>query len=224
MGGGYISWGYATRHDGMDAPIPGRASHGTEVPQLTGEETYTYLGTALPTAWHGKHTHEHARRRIVEACVKVTNRIGYLDISPNDMRRAIHLAINGIIGSYGRSTPLTYEDCVSIEAAKVKAFKANHYLVAEPRSAMYDTYHAGGMEEEHAYAVAGAAIIDQVDRALGAPEHSTARRMVVAAIQETVLRLGGRPGNPLEWHPSHLEGELREDNIIEAYLLARIRT
>ena len=42
-------------------------------------------------------------------------------------------------------------------------------------------------------------------------------------MQETVIRLGGRPRNFLEWHPTHLEGELREDNIIEAYLLAKVR-
>ena len=96
-------------------------------------------------------------------------------------------------------------------------------MVAEPHSIMYDTHHAGGMQEEHAYATAAAALVDQVDRALSAPPHSAARRIVEAAIQETVLRLGGRPSNYLEWHPEWLAEHLREDNILEAYLLARIR-
>ena len=64
-------------------------AQGTEIPQLVGGEKYTYLGTELPTAWQGKRTHEATRRHIVEACVNVTRRIGYLEISPHEMRRAI---------------------------------------------------------------------------------------------------------------------------------------
>ena len=85
-------------------------------------------------------------------------------------------------------------------------------MIAEPRSILYDTYQAGGVEENRAYATAAAAIVDQVDRALSAPRNSAARRITMAAIQETVLRLGGRPSSPLAWQPECMQQCLREDN------------
>ena len=206
---------------GWDMRFPN--AEGTIIPQLEGDETYTYLGTELHTAWCYGKTNKVAREKIVHACTKVTRSIGFMDLAPQDLRTAINLAVNGIIGAYGRSTPLTMEDCITIEAEKVRVFQAQHYMIAEPRSIMYDTYHAGGINEQHAYATAAAAIIDQVDRALYEPRESATYRIAHAALKETVLRLGGRPRQYLEWHPAHLEGVLREDNIMEAYLLARIR-
>ena len=105
---------------GWDMRFPDK--HGTIIPQLTGEETYTYLGTPLPTAWAGQRTHAATRRKLVKACVDVIRAIGYLDISPSDLRRSIQLAVNGLIGSYGRSTPLTLEDCITIERRRKREF------------------------------------------------------------------------------------------------------
>ena len=76
----------------------------------------------------------------------------------------------------------------------------------------------------YVYAAAAAALVDQIDRALCAPEGSAVRRIVTSALDETVLRLGGRPRSSLTWLPAHIESSLREDNIMEMYLLARIRS
>ena len=155
---------------GWQMRFPNR--EGTVIPQLIGDDTYKYLGTKLRTSWHSGGTHVDTRDKIIYACKKVTRSIGFLDLAPHDIRKAINLAVNGIIGAYGRSTPLTMEDCIKIEAEKARVFRAQHFVVAEPRSIMYDTLHAGGMNEEHAYATAAAAIVDQVDRALYDPEES----------------------------------------------------
>ena len=72
--------------------------------------------------------------------------------------------------------------------------------------------------------IATAALVDQVDRALAAPASSADHRAIAGAIAATTYRLGYRGDTPLQWLPWHLpEKHLREDNMIEAYLLAKMR-
>jgi hypothetical protein len=80
------------------------------------------------------------------------------------------LALSGIIGYYGRSTVITWEDCQSIEQVRASALNAKGYSVGIPRLQIYDVKERGGMGMEHAYTYAAAALIDQVDRALSAVE------------------------------------------------------
>ena len=82
------------------------------------------------------------------------------------------------------------------------------------------------MEHEHAYAYAAAALCDQVERALEGGEGEAERVVVEAELANVCVRLGCRGTHPLEWRPEHLEegvDGLREDDVIEAYLLARVR-
>ena len=74
------------------------------------------------------------------------------------------------------------------------------------------------------YRVAAAALIDQIDRALCGAEGEPHRAAVKSAIVGACRRLGCRGYSPLEWSPEHLRHELSEDNVIEAWLLAKLRT
>ena len=197
---------------------------GTPIPQLQNGEEYKYLGTHLPAAWNTKHTHATTRQKTIQACKKVIQHIGSLPLAPETLNRAINLATAGIIGCFGRSTPITYEDCKTIEAEKSAVLNAQQIAPPVPKGPIYDTHHNGGLQFEHTYACAAAALADQIDRALSAPPDSTDYRTVAAAITETYARLGYRGNRPLEWHPLHLDGKLREDNLIEAWLQIQLRT
>ena len=78
------------------------------------------------------------------------------------------VAVAGVIGYYGRSTPMRMEDCNAIEAARVIAMQHQQrgYSPGEPRLQLYATANDGGLQHEHAYRVAAAALVDQIDRAL----------------------------------------------------------
>ena len=80
------------------------------------------------------------------------------------------LALSGIIGYYGRSTVITWEDCEAIEQVRASALRARRFSVGVPKLQMYDAEEGAGMEMEHAYTYAVAALVDQVDRALCATE------------------------------------------------------
>ena len=112
-----------------------------------------------------------------------------------------------------------------IEKARAEVLlQAQHLAVTTPRGVMYHNYWDGGMNHTHAYAIATVALVDQVDRALSAPANSADHRAIAAAIAGTMYRLGYRGDAPLEWLPWHLkEKHLREVNMIEAYLLAKMR-
>ena len=69
------------------------------------------------------------------------------------------LALSGIIGYYGRSTVITWEDCQSIEQVRASALNAKGYSVGIPRLQIYDVKERGGMGMEHAYTYAAAALI-----------------------------------------------------------------
>mmetsp|Transcript_58631 Transcript_58631/g.154055 ORF Transcript_58631/g.154055 Transcript_58631/m.154055 type:complete len:227 (-) Transcript_58631:21-701(-) len=86
---------------------------------------------------------------------------------------------------------------------------------------IYANARDGGLQHEHAYRVAAAALIDQIDRALCGAEGEPHRAAVKSAIVGTCRRLGCRGYSPLEWTPEHLRDELSEDNVIEAWLLAK---
>ena len=75
---------------------------------------------------------------------------------------------------------------------------------------------------QHAYVYAAAAIVDQFDRNLCAPEGTPGRIAVEAAIVQTCTRLGCRQ-HPLQWEPTHLQGILNEELLVEAWLVAKMR-
>ena len=146
---------------------------GTVVPQLVDDEHYKYLGTEMPTSWRTGKTHGVVRAKVTKQCIRdrVVKDIGSLELPPETLKSAMDLGVAGIIGAYGRGSVITYEDCVTIETAKTEVLKAQHIAVAIPRAVAYNTAHGGGIEMSHAYAFAGGALIDQIDRALSSPTH-----------------------------------------------------
>ena len=88
---------------------------------------------------------------------------------------------------------------------------------------VYASRDAGGMDHRHAYQVAAAALVDEVGKALEAPEGTPAREAVEAHVRAVCVRWGwmGR-GSMREWHPVHLRELLSDDVIGEAWLKAKL--
>ena len=114
-----------------------RMPDGTVIPQLTGDERYKYLGTELRGGGEGKVMMDHTRARVVHKCKQLMGMIGRLPHATEaQMNKAMALAMAGVIGYYGRSTVITWENCVQIEGARVKALRARGYPT-EPREVLY---------------------------------------------------------------------------------------
>ena len=97
------------------------------------------------------------RERCVADCKRVSWIIGNLPhLTGEQIRRNMALALSGIIGYYGRSTVITWEDCQreSIEQVRASALNAKGYSVGIPRLQIYDLKERGGMGMEHAYTYA----------------------------------------------------------------------
>ena len=83
-----------------------------EIPQVT---EYQYLGGGETSGWAGRHdkTIETVQRK----CIQMIKLIGRVPIlGPEQMRRAMSLAVAGITGFYARSTPIPLVACKQIEA------------------------------------------------------------------------------------------------------------
>ena len=201
-----------------------RMPDGEVLPQLVGEDTYKYLGTEMRTGWADGKGQDEVRRKVVRKCRQMIGLIGRVpQLTSHQMSRAIGLAVGGTIGFYGRSSAITWSDCASIEEARVAALRARGFSLGVPRLAIFDTVGRGGLGHEHTFAVATAALRDQIDRALCGRAGEPARAAVEDAIAKTCLRLGCRGVHPLEWRPDHLVDELRDDLLIEAYMKGMIR-
>ena len=94
---------------------------------------------------------------------------------------------------------------------------------AAPRLPIFAPCEAGGLGHEHTYQIAASAFVDQVDRMLSSSAGAPARDVAAGHIAAGCWRLGCRT-HPLEWRPTHLAEELREDDLVEAWLLYRLRT
>jgi hypothetical protein len=184
--------------------------------------TYRYLGAEMTARWQGgmNVTRQEIRMRVIHV-IKAIGRIQHL--THEQLRGIIDIAIEGIIGYYARGTPLTKADCDAIETARAEAIRVRGYTTGAPKAQLYEAQEQGGMGHTHAYSMAAAALFDQIDRALSANEGEPHRHAVEAQIAETCWRLGCRRIHPLEWHPTHIEHELSEDNIIEAWILTKLR-
>ena len=184
--------------------------------------SYKHLGTELAPGWNGGM--EEARSKVVTRCTQVVKLIGRIPVLTSEqMDQMVSLAIGGVIGYYGRATPLRWSDCQKIERARAYAMHVRGFTPTVPRVQMYAAPTEGGLGHAHAYQAAAAALIDQVDRALCGGDGEPARVAVEAAIASTCWRLGCR-ADPLAWDPQHVRAALSEDMMVEAWLLAKMRT
>jgi hypothetical protein len=135
--------------------------------------------------------------------------------------------ISGNVGFHGRSMPLRMKDCTAIENARIEALKQAGHTHGNPKAQVYESEDNLGMAHTHAYTVAAAGLIDQIDKALSGPTHAPVRIAVESAIAETCYLLGCRDTHPLEWNPTHIPHDidtpLDEDDIIQAWILAKLR-
>ena len=145
-------------------------------------------------------------------------------LSSEQTSRCMDLAVSGVIGYYGRSTPITWEDCEQIETVRARVVRQRGFAPGVPKLQVYASYEMGGLEHMHAYMVAAAALCDQIDRALCGGEGEPARAATEAHIAATCFRLGCRQVHPLVWRPDHLTESLDPHMSIEAWLLAKART
>ena len=107
---------------------------GRIVPQLVGDDTYTYLGTEMTTGWNQGKAQDALRQKVVRKCRQMIGLVGRVPcLTQEQMGQTISLGIGGIIGYYGRATVVTWEDCVEIEKARAAALKARGFTPGVPR-------------------------------------------------------------------------------------------
>ena len=221
------AWSATWWKDGTEVDVTGYEMcmpDGSTVPQLVGDDIYKYLGTEMNTGWRHGNAHKPARAKVVARCRQLIGLLGRVPcLTEQQYGCAVSLALSGCIGYYARSTVLTWEDCVTIEQARVAALQAKGVTEGVPRRQIFGSPEHAEMGHEHAYVIAAAALRDQIDRALCGREGEPARAVVEEAIAKTCYRLGCRGTHPLEWQPTHLVHELRDDLIIEAYLKGMIQ-
>ena len=208
--------------EGYEVKMP----DGACMPQLVGKDVYKYLGTELPTGWANGKAQEITRMKVRSKCRSLLGMLASIPVlTDQQLGLAMSLAVAGVIGYYGRSTVITWEDCQRIEAMRADALRRKGRVPGKPRLQVYASHEQGGMGwHRHAYTYAAAAIIDQFDRNLCTPVGTPGRVAVESAVAATCMQLGLRGLHPLDWHPSHLEKHLREEMIVEAWLLAKLRT
>ena len=170
----------------------------TDAPGDTEVRDYTYLGTKIGPK--SRHALEATRQQVRKKMVQILRVIGRIPALNNvQMSKCMSIAVAGVIGYYGRSTPLSMADCKAIEGARAVAMQQRGFSPSVPHLQIYANARDGGLQHEHAYRVAAAALIDQIDRALCGAEGEPHRAAVKSAIVGACRRLGCRGYSPLEW-------------------------
>ena len=211
---------------GQRAPMRGRQGTADAVVSggASGEtRTYRYLGCEIsPSPDTG---YERTRAEVVRQTAQILQIIGSLPGLDNArMCEVMGVAVHGILGFFGRTTPMTWADCEAIEAARAGALRARGFSPGNPRVQIYAATEQGGLGHPHAYRVAAGALIAQIDRALSGDDGEPQREAARSAVTEKCKQLGCRGESPLTWDPRHIRDLNGESDLIEAWLLAKRRT
>eukprot|EP00965_Chrysotila_dentata_P259429 6213564-Pleurochrysis_carterae.AAC.1 len=92
---------------------------GTKIPQLTGSETYKYLGTQLRPGRAKGSSIKQMRRTIAEKSKRIIYAVGRLPgLTQKQLGNTLALGVAGVLGYYARSTPMDLMTCKSIEEAR----------------------------------------------------------------------------------------------------------
>ena len=192
---------------------------GERIPQVS---QYTHLGVSIQAKWEGRH--DEARRNVTRKCMQMLGLIAKVEaLGPAQVTQAMNMAIGGIIGYTGRSTPIGWAACTKIEAARAAALKQAGLAGGRRRAPLYLPEEAGGLGHIHSYQVAAAALADEFERAFNAGPGEPAKEAVEGAVAEAGERLG--VGADLyEWLPDEEAMKaLDEDDEVEAWLLCKAR-
>ena len=200
----------------------------TEVPQIkmgADEDVnyYKHLGSEMGPGFTGGQ--DRVRAKVVARCTGVIGVIGGIKgLGVTAMNDAIESAVGGIVDYYGRACVLTWEDMQKVEMARASAIQRATGIWMVPRRLLWGAEEMGGMGRRHLYARAAEALFDQFDRMLSGGAGEPGRAVVENMIADTCWRLGCRGRNPLEWMPTHLEGILNDESMIEGWLKIKIRS
>ena len=195
-----------------------RLPNGEVVPQLEGGEEYTHLGFEEGTEWRGRHAT--VRTKVVEHCTRVVGMIGRVQgLSLEQVQMAIALAVEGVIGYFGRAVHIDGPTCEKIERAIEEVLATRGWGAG--RGAHRAARQKGGMGWTSVRAMAAAAYVSEMHRVLNGGDGEPAKVVLAKRIEQVVWRLAGR-GDPLEWHPTHLKTILNGDDTVEAWLLCKL--
>ena len=213
----YWKDGKEMKVDGWEMWLP----DGRRVPQV--KEEYTYLGSAESTKFEG--AMEPVRKKVVRDCDQVLRLMGRVGVlGEKQLGTAMGLGVEGVVSHYGRSTPLGLETCDRIERTRAEVLAKRGIAAGTPRIQMHASVAAGGLQQRHAYQLATAALVDEVERVMTLPEDTPSRIAVSAHLRAECMRLGWlERGDVREWYPTHLENVLNEEMITEAWLMAKLR-
>ena len=107
------------------------------------------------------------------------------------------MVIESYVWYYARGTVLTEEDCQAIETARIEAIRNARHAPVHPSQQAYAPPAEGGMGSMHTYAIAMAAWMSEIEKALNAPVGNpsglVARRLLAClpSQQRTALDVKG---------------------------------
>ena len=189
---------------------------GTPVPQVS---QYKWLGFYVTGRWRGGRDTDRATAiSKAKACITMACRLP--ELSWDEIGETISTGLTGILGYRARGVCIRWEDAQEIEKARAAGLVQRGVICGVPRLQMYET--GAGMGHEHAYCVAAASFVDEIDRMLCGHRGAPARGVAEACIAKTCYRLGCRTA-PLEWMPHYMTEELDDEMIGEAWLKIKLR-
>ena len=189
---------------------------GTPVPQVS---QYKWLGFYVTGRWRGGRDTDRATAiSKAKACIAMACRLP--ELSWDEIGETISTGLTGILGYRARGVCIRWEDAQEIEKARAAGLVQRGVICGVPRLQMYEA--GAGMGHEHAYCVAAASFVDEIDRMLCGHRGAPARGVAEACIAKTCYRLGCRSA-PLEWMPHYMIEELDDEMIGEAWLKIKLR-
>ena len=164
--------------------------------------------------------HATVRTKVADHCTRVVGMIGRVQgLSLEQVQMAIALAVEGVIGYFGRAVHIDGPTCEKIERAIEEVLATRGWGAG--RGAHRAARQKGGMGWTSVRAMAAAAYVSKVHRVLNGGDGEPAKVVLAKRIEQVVWRLAGR-GDPLEWHPTHLKTILDGDDTVEAWLLCKL--
>ena len=164
--------------------------------------------------------HATVRTKVADHCTRVVGMIGRVQgLSLEQVQMAIALAVEGVIGYFGRAVHIDGPTCEKIERAIEEVLATRGWGAG--RGAHRAARQKGGMGWTSVRAMAAAAYVSKVHRVLNGGDGEPAKVVLAKRIEQVVWRLAGR-GDPLEWHPTHLKTILDGDGTVEAWLLCKL--
>ena len=157
--------------------LPGGPEGPIQVPYVT---SYKHLGTLMGATVD----HSAVRKRVATRCRSLLGMLARLGVlSAAQYERAGRAVVDSLLGYYGRATPFDDATCEEIEVARRRGLRVlGHWPRGIP---MHMVYARDGLGSSHARAAAAAALHDEFDRALTAPEGRPVRTTMEAAILQT---------------------------------------